>query len=356
MALQSSGAISLDDIHDEAGGTSGSTATINDSDIRGLIDKSAGASMAFNEWYGASAELSGDIGVFGHSIPDSSDTTTSDTGYVVITSTGNGSDFAQYETAYALIEQPAAGSSSTRGITAGGTGNDGAGNQVQPVLNYTYTTIRTQAQFADFGDMDVASYGHAAVCSSTRMVTMGGSTGTTKRLEYITIANTGNGTDFGDIQYSGRNNIGGGISNGTRGVYNGGQEYGVSATSNHIDYITIANTSNTADFGNLRSATATSSGSSNSTIGLIYRGTGANEVDKITIASTGNATGQGDMSTSRAFPSSTGNATRGLVVGGFNKKSIDYFTYASASDATDFGDLQNRAYQTPAFSTAHGGL
>jgi len=55
MALQSSGAISLDDIHDEAGGTSGSTCTINDSDIRDLIDKSDGASMAFNEWYGASA-------------------------------------------------------------------------------------------------------------------------------------------------------------------------------------------------------------------------------------------------------------------------------------------------------------
>ena len=58
MALQSSGAISLDDIHVEAGGTSGTSCTINDSDIRDLIDKSSGATMSFNEWYGASADWS----------------------------------------------------------------------------------------------------------------------------------------------------------------------------------------------------------------------------------------------------------------------------------------------------------
>ena len=55
MPLQTSGAISLNDIHVEAGGSSGSTASINDSDIRGLINKNSGATMSFNEWYGASA-------------------------------------------------------------------------------------------------------------------------------------------------------------------------------------------------------------------------------------------------------------------------------------------------------------
>lgn len=55
MTLQSSGAISLDNIHVEAGGTTGTLASINDSDIRDLIGKTAGTSMAFNEWYGASA-------------------------------------------------------------------------------------------------------------------------------------------------------------------------------------------------------------------------------------------------------------------------------------------------------------
>ena len=56
MALQSSGAISLNEIHIEAGGSSGSQATINDSDIRGLIGKGSGAQMSFSEWYGSTAE------------------------------------------------------------------------------------------------------------------------------------------------------------------------------------------------------------------------------------------------------------------------------------------------------------
>ena len=55
MALQSSGAISLNEIHIEAGGSSGTTASLNDSDIRGLISKGSGATMSFNEWYGASS-------------------------------------------------------------------------------------------------------------------------------------------------------------------------------------------------------------------------------------------------------------------------------------------------------------
>lgn len=56
MALQTSGQISLNDIHVEAGGSSGSLVGINDADVRGLISKSSGAQMAFNEWYGASSQ------------------------------------------------------------------------------------------------------------------------------------------------------------------------------------------------------------------------------------------------------------------------------------------------------------
>lgn len=55
MALQTSGAISLNDIHVEAGGGSGTTASINDADIRALIGKGSGVTMSFSEWYGASA-------------------------------------------------------------------------------------------------------------------------------------------------------------------------------------------------------------------------------------------------------------------------------------------------------------
>lgn len=55
MPVPGSGAISLNEFHVEAGGSSGTQCSINDSDIRGLIGKSSGVQMSFNEWYGASA-------------------------------------------------------------------------------------------------------------------------------------------------------------------------------------------------------------------------------------------------------------------------------------------------------------
>ncbi len=55
MALQSSGSISLNQIHVEAGGSSGTSASLNDADIRGLIGLSSGASNAFSAYYGAAS-------------------------------------------------------------------------------------------------------------------------------------------------------------------------------------------------------------------------------------------------------------------------------------------------------------
>jgi hypothetical protein len=62
MAIQSSGTISLNDMHVEAGGGSGTYCTANDSDIRGLISKGSGAYMSFNEWYGASGTTFYNVG------------------------------------------------------------------------------------------------------------------------------------------------------------------------------------------------------------------------------------------------------------------------------------------------------
>ena len=58
MALQSSGQISLNDLHVEAGGTSGTQASMNDTDIRGLLNAAANSQMTFSSFYGASAGYS----------------------------------------------------------------------------------------------------------------------------------------------------------------------------------------------------------------------------------------------------------------------------------------------------------
>lgn len=55
MALQTSGAISLNDMHVEAGGTSGTSVSINDADIRALIGRASGVPMGFSAWYGATS-------------------------------------------------------------------------------------------------------------------------------------------------------------------------------------------------------------------------------------------------------------------------------------------------------------
>ena len=63
MALQTSGAISLDDIHVEAGGSTGTTASLNDTDIRGLtaasgktINSTQGTTIDFDDFYGATSQ------------------------------------------------------------------------------------------------------------------------------------------------------------------------------------------------------------------------------------------------------------------------------------------------------------
>ena len=56
MALQTSGPISLNDMHVEVGGTSGSLCSVNDADIRILISRNANTSQNFQEYYGKSAE------------------------------------------------------------------------------------------------------------------------------------------------------------------------------------------------------------------------------------------------------------------------------------------------------------
>lgn len=51
MTTPTSGAISLNQIHIEAGGSSGTSVSLNDADVRRLKDGSSGASSAFNSFY-----------------------------------------------------------------------------------------------------------------------------------------------------------------------------------------------------------------------------------------------------------------------------------------------------------------
>ena len=58
MALQTSGAISLNDIHVEVGGTSGTLCSLNDADFRALINVGNNANQSLQLYYGKSNEIS----------------------------------------------------------------------------------------------------------------------------------------------------------------------------------------------------------------------------------------------------------------------------------------------------------
>ena len=114
-----------------------------------------------------------------------------------------------------------------------------------------YVTIATTGNATDFGDMTVNRKAMAAVSSSTSCIWSGVYTPTYQNVkDYITIPTTGNATDFGDSLWTGAYKSG--TSNGTRGVWSGGRSPGGNANrSNLIEHVTIATTGDGTDFGDL---------------------------------------------------------------------------------------------------------
>jgi hypothetical protein len=207
-----------------------------------------------------------------------------------------------------------------------------------------YITIASTGNATDFGDLTRTRRQLASCSSSTRGVFGGGyAPGNSNIIDYITIATTGNATDFGDLSVARRGLAA--CSSSTRGVFGGGFS---SVHSNIIDYITIATTGNATDFGDLTVGRTGLAACSSSTRGVFGGGYSPwiNVIDYITIASTGNATDFGDLTNIRTLLTACSSSTRGVFGGGslgppaFTILNvIDYITIASEGNATDFGDL-----------------
>ncbi|MFZ9876933.1 MAG: hypothetical protein ACO3EG_00005, partial [Chitinophagaceae bacterium] len=178
----------------------------------------------------------------------------------------------------------------------------GGGQTPSNVNTIDYITIATTGNATDFGDLTQERYGLAACSSSTRGVFGGGRTpARLNTIDYITIATTGNATDFGDLTVE-RGTSGGACSSSTRGVFGGGEVAG--PPTNTIDYITIATTGNATDFGDLtqeREGTGSCSSSTRGIFGGGYVPGVTNTIDYITIATTGNAQDFGDLFQSRGW-------------------------------------------------------
>ena len=214
--------------------------------------------------------------------------------FITIANIASSTDFGDLTQAR---RRPQGLSNSTRGVFVGGNAPPTAG-----VNTIDFVTIATAGNASDFGDTNnsLASNG-GAIASSTRGVyTIGGTPAYTNIVEFITIATTGNGQDFGDLTVDANRGyvFRGSTCDSTRGLFAGGF-VGANVLSNTMEFVTIATTGNGTDFGDLTVARRGGMGTSNSRRSIFAGGytPGAfrDEIDQVTIQTTGNATNFGDL-------------------------------------------------------------
>ena len=246
-----------------------------------------------------------------------------------------------------LATSPEQQTGGTRGIFAGGYNTGSTNND-----NIEYVNIESTGNSIDFGTLAGAVRSNNGLSSRTRGLSFGGQNpGFVNTIEYITISSTGNALDFGDIGAMSSGGWATGISNGTRGVIAGMYINGASpVVQEEMDYLTIATTGNSQDFGDLTQARTGGVGTVASPTRGIWAGgdtpADTNVIDYITTSTLGNAADFGDLTLARNQLGGASNAVRGLFAGGYHNPGsstdnnlIDYITIASLGNAKDFGDL-----------------
>lgn len=106
-----------------------------------------------------------------------------------------------------------------------------------------------------------------------------------------------------------------------RGIFAGG--YSGATTYNVIDYVSIATTGNATDFGDMTQDTSALAGTASETRGVFGGGNNnlgnrINVISYITITSSGNALDFGDLTGVRNSLASAGSSTRAIFAGGEN--------------------------------------
>ena len=241
-----------------------------------------------------------------------------------------------------------------RGVWAGG--SHGGGNETR----IDYITIATPGNATIFGDLTAGHNRNIAGTSNGSRGVFGGQYGSVTTIDYITIATTGNATDFGDLS-QGRGTMEA-TSDGVRGIFAGGTT-GSNAGDrvNTIDYITIATTGNATDFGDLTNAVEGAGSASDGSRGLFAVGSGnpsSTTIDYITIATPGNGIVFGNMLETRRHLGGASDGSRAVFGGGFattpTHKNLEYVTISTTSNSTLFGELTQASQITQIAATSNG--
>jgi len=270
--------------------------------------------------------------------------------YITITTSGNATDFGNL-----TVGRLGCGGfgSRTRGVFHSG-GISPAGNNT-----IDYVTIASTANATDFGDATTTFRYAKGLSNQTRGMNAGGYD-MKDTIDYVTIASTGNAIDFGNLD----SNIGGGpggAASPTRGVFSGGYSPGSPTCLNTLQYVTIATTGNTHDFGDMttkRAHNAQANSSTRSVVAMGYKTPSTNQEtsEYFTFSTTGNGVDFGDTIASGISPGGTSDSIRGVWAGGGTGQMIQYVTIATQGDAVDFGDMVTAGGWLGACSNGHGGL
>ncbi len=163
--------------------------------------------------------------------------------FVTIATAGDASDFGDITVARV---NGGAVNSPTRGVMCSGQNPSARDNTID------FVTIASTGNATDFGDVTVARRGAASASSNTRGVIAGGidQPSAKNTIDFITIASAGNAIDFGDSTGSYPYRPTGNICNLTRGVLVAGGPASP-FVGNIVEFITIATTGNASDFGDL---------------------------------------------------------------------------------------------------------
>jgi len=233
--------------------------------------------------------------------------------YITTATTGNAQDFGDLITARYYHDTL---SDSSRAVTTGG--RSSVSGSFVKINEMEYNTIDTLGNGTDFGDLSGTIERLAGWANATRGVIMGGTTGSRlNEIQYITIATTGNTTDFGDLISPTEQHAGAGDD--TRAMTFTGRSTDSSETyarTPRMQYVTIATTGNATDFGDLTERGDHPSATSDGTYacrqgGQVGTGTSfSNVIDRVTIQTTGNATDHGDLVVAHFLSAgSSGNAS-----------------------------------------------
>ena len=237
-----------------------------------------------------------------------------------------------------------------RGRGVFGSGATPSGTNVMDLI-----TIATTGNSTDFGDdHKIRQENYASFSSSIRGINAGGyNPAAFADIHYFTFSSQGSMNDFGDLRTAVYSNAG--CGNNVRGL-SGGGTIG-SPTNPHsaaIEYVNIASTGNASVFGSLvakpphmNGASYLGSGIASPTRGMWHGGNAGPDtpnvrtIEYVTISTLGDAVNFGEM-TKRNAHTGCSNSTRGLIAAGQNPSNtniIEYITIATEGDATDFGDV-----------------